>query len=156
MRVLPLCLALLVLASACGGASGGPDAGAAGLDAGHGPGSPCAPLDTGLCYGTSQAVWCEDGKWTLINCRGPKACSASADDAPGCGGSLVCKGGIACDLEHSFPGDPCPTAWEGSAVCWVADAGIRQALQCRLQMMTILYCASDCTEAAGKTFCPTN
>jgi len=145
----PLFAALALCLVGCYSESTPPDAAAPppGPDASHNQGMPCDRLNDSLCEGNRLMMWCDlaaTGQkiWLQVSCRGPSGCAPGQD------------GGAACDLNHALEGDVCPSALEGQAVCYVTDAGLKQALQCYQGFMAVHHCVTDCVSDDAGVHCP--
>ncbi len=125
MRYAGLVVAVGLLA-ACGGAS---------------PGGACNKNGF-LCFDTTTALECRDGKWLALPCRGSGGCVAAKDGQS--------HDIIKCDMIGNKEGDACASTAENRGLCTPDGKAV---LECRQGNLAQTATCSSCAVANDQVVC---
>lgn len=87
----------------------------AGCGSGNKAGDSCSTENSGSCSSSTEALFCNDGKFRAVPCSGTAGCTEGDKQ-------------FVCDFSRAKPGEACPKSVEDAAQCDVNNAN--QALKC--------------------------
>lgn len=102
-------------------------------------GDSCDKANSGTCESDTEVLWCEGGKYKLLNCRGATGCSEDKD-----------KEQVSCDVGNLRAGDPCLASQENTGQCDASNAN--QAVICQSGTIKAETCKS-CALQNGQIVC---
>ncbi|MFL5343526.1 MAG: hypothetical protein ACJ8AT_01975 [Hyalangium sp.] len=100
-------------------------------------GDSCSTENSGSCTSSTEALFCNDGKFRAVPCSGPSGCTQGDKQ-------------FVCDFSRAKPGEACPKSVEGSAQCDVNNAD--QDLKCVSGTWQAQTCKA-CTVQSGNIVC---